>query len=98
MTSKSIAVPLALVAALLAAVASPQEATPPPFSETIEVREVEIFFDLSPLPRFESMGKKAIDDFAAFEGGKVHDLVEMTAMQLCQSVAQQCRTLVWIAM
>ena len=34
---------------------------PPPFAETIEVREVEVRVDLSALPTFESIGKKGLE-------------------------------------
>jgi hypothetical protein len=52
--------------------------TPPPFTEVIDVREVEILFDPGVLPTFESLGKKEIGDFAAFEGGTTHSLVALT--------------------
>lgn len=51
--------------------------TVPPFTETIEVREVEVLFEIDSLPRFESIGRRGIEDFAAFEGGASHDLIEL---------------------
>ncbi|MGE0638965.1 MAG: hypothetical protein AB7G12_05320 [Thermoanaerobaculia bacterium] len=51
--------------------------TPPPFTETIEVREVEVLFDTTPLPRFESIGKKGAEDFAAFENGETYGLLSL---------------------
>ena len=51
--------------------------TPPPFAETIEVREVEVLFDTTPLPRFESIGKKGAGDFAAFENGETYGLLSL---------------------
>ena len=81
MTSSSPTTPrlaFALTGLLLPAMVLCQSAEPaPPFSETIEVREVELLFDISPLPRFESIGKKGIEDFAAFEAGAKYDLLEL---------------------
>lgn len=48
----------------------------PPFAETIEVREVEVRFDLSSLPPFESLGKKGREDFKVFEDGVERPLTQ----------------------
>lgn len=72
--------PLALVALLLAggAPTSPLAAATPPgdkpaqeerFEDQVVVREVEVRFDLSVLPRFESLGKKGPGDFVLLEDG-----------------------------
>ena len=53
--------------------------TPPSFSETIDVREVEVLFDTTPLPRFESIGKKGVADFVALENGESFDLLGLAA-------------------
>lgn len=47
---------------------------PPPFIEVIDVREVEILFDLSDLPPWESLGRRGREDFVAVEGGAAHPL------------------------
>lgn len=52
---------------------------PPPFAETIEVREVEVRVDLSALPTFESIGKKGLEDFIVVEDGVDHPLTELAA-------------------
>ena len=52
-------------------------AAPPPFVETIEVREVEVGVDLAALPTFESIGKKGREDFIVVEDGVAHPLTEL---------------------
>ena len=63
---------------LLAFVALPSAAqnpqSPPPFVETIEVREVEVRVDISALPTFESMGRKGQEDFIVVEDGVAYPL------------------------
>lgn len=54
-----------------------QELEPPPFAETIDVREVEVLFDDSVLPRFGSIGRKGLEDYSAFEAGAGFPLVEI---------------------
>ncbi len=70
--------PLAL-AAQSSAGEKPAEQKPdtPPFTETIEVREVELRVDLSALPTFESIGKKGQGDFLVIEDGVDHPLSEL---------------------
>ncbi|MEO8198500.1 MAG: hypothetical protein ABI689_17440 [Thermoanaerobaculia bacterium] len=53
---------------------APQPAGQPPFSETIEVREVDVRVDLSALPTFESIGKKGREDFIVLENGIAYPL------------------------
>lgn len=65
---------------LLPAVPLAAQTAAPPFTETIEVREVEILFDTAVLPPFESLGKKGIEDFAAVEAGAAHPLVGFQAV------------------
>lgn len=52
-------------------------AAQPPFVETIEVREVEVLVDISALPTFESIGRKAREDFIVIEEGVAHPLTEL---------------------
>jgi hypothetical protein len=70
-----LAVPL--LAALSVVRAGYAQQAPPPFTEVIDVREVGIVFDPGVLPPFESMGKKEMNDFAAFEGGSTYPLVAL---------------------
>jgi len=51
-----------------------QKPETPPFTETIEVREVEVRVDLAALPKFESIGKKGQEDFLVIENGVDHPL------------------------
>jgi hypothetical protein len=59
-------------------------ASPPPFVETIEVREVEVRVDLAALPRLESIGRRGIEDFIVVENGVAHPLTELTEAESSQ--------------
>jgi len=50
---------------------------PERFSETIEVREIEVVFDDDVLPRLGSFLRKKRDDYSAFEAGAAYPLVEI---------------------
>ena len=65
------ALPLAAQRPAQAPAQPPTESAPPPFVETIEVREVELRVDLSSLPTFESIGRKGQQDFLVVEAGMV---------------------------
>ena len=54
-----------------------QDVEPPRFSETIEVREIEVVFDDDVLPRLGSFLRKKRQDYSAFESGASHPLVEI---------------------
>lgn len=54
-----------------------QEVEPPRFSETIEVREIEVVFDDDVLPRLGSFLRKKRRDYSAFESGASYPLVEI---------------------
>ncbi len=65
-------------AALLAPpLAAQKHPAAPPFTETIEVREVEVRVDLSSLPLFESIGRKGREDFLVVEDGVAFPLTEL---------------------
>ncbi|MBP9146963.1 MAG: hypothetical protein KBF21_20790 [Thermoanaerobaculia bacterium] len=68
---------LALVCSPLPPLAAQVPTSPPPFVETIEVREVEVLVDISALPTFESIGRKAREDFIVIEEGVAHPLTEL---------------------
>lgn len=74
-------IPCHLLPLLVTCVALPAGAqnppTPPPFVETIEVREVEVQVDMSVLPTFESIGRKGPEDFIVVEDGIAHPLTEL---------------------
>jgi hypothetical protein len=57
----------ALAVAGAAATSLPDE--PTTFAETVLVREIEVWFDASVLPQFESIGRRADDDFTVYEDG-----------------------------
>ena len=60
-----------------AALLPAQEVEPPRFSETIEVREIEVVFDDDVLPRLGSFLRKKRQDYSAIESGASHPLVEI---------------------
>ena len=68
---------LALVFLALPPLAAQVPTSPPPFVETIEVREVEVLVDISALPTFESIGRKAQEDFIVVEEGVAHPLTDL---------------------
>lgn len=75
---------LALVCIALPPLAAQVPTSPPPFVETIEVREVEVLVDISALPTFESIGRKAREDFIVVEEGVAHPLTELGAADAAQ--------------
>ncbi len=72
---------LLCLTALAAPVAGQAPPDQPPFTETIEVREAEVRFDMSSLPPFQSMGKKGREDFAVFEDGVERPLTQFVASE-----------------
>ena len=75
---------LALVCIPLPPLAAQAPTSPPPFVETIEVREVEVLVDISTLPTFESIGRKAREDFIVIEEGVAHPLTELGSSDAAQ--------------
>lgn len=66
--------PLARTAALAAVAVASAAATslpdePRTFTDTVVVREIEVWFDASVLPQIESIGRRADDDFTVYEDG-----------------------------
>ncbi len=79
--------PLSLLccsASLALPLAAQDPASPPPFVETIEVREVDLRVDLSALPLFESIGRKGREDFIIVEDGVAHPLTDLQPAQASQ--------------
>ncbi|MEO8277519.1 MAG: hypothetical protein ABI639_14995 [Thermoanaerobaculia bacterium] len=72
----SLVAPLLHLAAFTPLRAQPP-ATPPPFVETIDVREVEVRVDLAALPKLESIGKRGREDFLVVEDGVDYPLTEL---------------------
>lgn len=71
-------------ASLALPLAAQDPTSPPPFVETIEVREVEVRIDLSALPRFESIGRRGREDFIVVEDGIAHPLTELGPAETSQ--------------
>jgi len=71
-------------ASLALPLAAQDPTSPPPFAETIEVREVEVRVDLSALPQFESIGRRGREDFIVVEEGIAHPLTGLGPAETSQ--------------
>lgn len=82
----------ALAVAGAAATSLPDE--PTTFTDSVVVREIEVWFDASVLPQLESLGRRADDDFTVYEDGLPLEPVKVTPEQAEGRRLEQ--VLVWL--